>query len=116
MTVADTLTSKGLTILDPALNYDVNKFNANITLLNNMIGTIICTSTTRPSTGLFDGMALWETDTQRFVVRVAGAWVVVPTRITVADHTARNAIVTKYDGMMVYRQDRDWSEIWDGST
>jgi len=113
--VADTLTSKGLTILDPALFYDVAKFNNNFNLINNLLGTIICTSTTRPSSSLYDGMQLWETDTQRFVTQVSNAWVPQTGRIVVADHTARNAIVTKYDGMEVYRQDRDWVEIWDGA-
>jgi hypothetical protein len=111
--VADTLTSRGLIILDPALNYDVAKFNANFNLLDGMLSTIVCTSTTRPSTGLFDGMTLWETDTKRFVVR--GAWVPVPQLITVANQAARDAIVTKYDGMTVYRQDMDWEEIYDGT-
>jgi hypothetical protein len=112
--MTDTLTSKGLTLLDPLLNYDVNKFNLNTQKINDLLGTIICTSTTRPSTSLYDGMTLWETDTQRFVVRVAGAWVAVPSLIVVSSHTVRNAITTKYDGQAVYRQDRDWMEIWDG--
>jgi hypothetical protein len=113
--MADTLTTKGLTILDPLLNYDVNKFNVNTQKINDLLGTIICTSTTRPSTNLYDGMMLYETDTQRFVVRASAAWVAVPNLVIVASHTVRNAIVTKYDGQMVYRQDRDWLEIWDGA-
>lgn len=113
--MADTLTSKGLTLLDPALNYDVGKFNANTQKINDMTGAVICTSTTRPSTGLFDGMTLWETDTRRTVVRASAAWVPIPQLITIADSTARAGIVTPYDGMMIYRQDRDWVEVYDGA-
>lgn len=113
--MADTLTSKGFKILDPNLAYDVNKFNDNFTLANTLIGTIVCTSTTRPSTNLFDGMTLWETDTLRFVVRVSAAWVPVPSRAVVANQAARDAIVTKWDGLVVYRQDKDWQEIYDGT-
>lgn len=113
--MADTLTAKGLTILDPNLAYDVNKFNANFNLINNLLGTIICTSTTRPSTSLYDGMTLWETDTQRFVNRVAGAWVPVPGTVIVANQATRDAITTKYDGMQVWRQDKDWTEVYDGA-
>lgn len=113
--MADTFTSKGLIIQDPALNYDIAKHNTNYQKINDIIGTVICTSTTRPSTDLFDGMTLWETDTRRFVVRVSGAWVVVPGVIIVADAAARNAITTKYDGQMVYRQDTDWTEVYDGA-
>lgn len=113
--MADTFTPKvGARQYDPTLFYDVNKISADNLLFDNAIGTVICTSTTRPSTGLFNGMTLWETDTRRLVVRSGGAWVVVPSLITVADGTARDAITTKYDGQMVYRQDRDWSEVYDG--
>lgn len=114
--MADTFTSKlGLRQYDAALNYDVSKFSADNLLIDNAFGTIICTSTTRPSTGLFNGMQLWETDTRRFVVRVAGAWTVVPVRAIIADAAARTAITTPYDGMMIYRQDRDWTEVYDGA-
>ena len=112
----DTFTAKlGLRQYDPTLFYDVSKISADNLLVDNAFGTIICTSTTRPSTGLFNGMQLWETDTRRFVIRVAGAWVVVPVRAIIADATARAAITTPYDGMMIYRQDRDWHEAYDGA-
>lgn len=113
--MADTLTSKGITLLDPLLNYDVNKFNANFQKTSDMLGAVVCTSTTRPSTGLYDGMTLWETDTRRFTVRAGGAWVTAPGRTIVADVAARNAIATTFDGQMVYRQDKKWHERYDGT-
>lgn len=114
--MADTFTPKlGLRQYDAALNYAVSKFSADNLLVDNAIGTVICTSTTRPSTGLYNGMTLWETDTQRFVVRVAGAWTVVPNITTIANAAARTAIVTPYDGMTIYRQDMDWLEVYDGA-
>jgi hypothetical protein len=113
--VADTFTPKlGLRQYDPLLNYDVNKFSADNLAIDNSYGAVICTSLTRPSTGLYDGMLLWETDTKRFVIRVSGAWVAVPTRVVVADVTARNAL-TANEGMQIYRQDKDWTETHDGT-
>ena len=114
--MADTFTTKlALRQYDPLLNYDVNKFSADNLKIDNAFGTVICTSSTRPSTGLYDGLTLWETDTKRFTVRVSGAWVPVPGRVIVADQTARTAIVAPYDGMQIWRQDRDWEEIYDGA-
>ncbi len=114
--MADTFTAKlGLRQYDAALNYAVSKFSADNLLIDNAFGTVICTSTTRPSTGLFNGMQLWETDTRRFVVRVSAAWVAVPGRAIIADVAARTAITTPYDGMVIYRQDRDWHEAYDGA-
>lgn len=114
--MADTFTAKlGLRQYDASLFYDVAKFSADNLLIDNAFGTVICTSTTRPSTGLYNGMTLWETDTRRFVVRVSGAWVPVPQPAIIADQTARTAITTPYDGMIIYRQDRDWIEIYDGA-
>lgn len=113
--MADTFTSKiALPQFDPLLNYDVNKFSSAFLKIDNAIGTVICTSTTRPSTGLYNGLTLWETDTQRFVVRVSAAWVPVPQWVIVANQAARDAITTKYDGQRVYRQDRDWWETYNG--
>jgi hypothetical protein len=64
---------------------------------------------------LYDGLTLWETDTRRFVIRVSAAWVVVPGRAIIADVAARTAITTPYDGMLIWRQDMDWHEIYDGA-
>lgn len=114
--MADTFTPKlGLRQYDAALNYQVSKFSADNLLIDNAIGTVICTSTTRPSTGLYNGMTLWETDTQRFVVRVGGSWQVASSVVTIANAAARTAIVTPYDGMTIYRQDFDWVEVYDGT-
>jgi hypothetical protein len=35
--------------------------------------------------------------------------------LPVADHTARNALTGNYDGRPIYRKDRDWIEIYDGT-
>lgn len=114
--MADTSTPKlALPQFDPLLNYDVNKFSAAFLKIDNAFGTVICTSTTRPSTDLFDGLTLWETDTRRLVIRSSGAWVVIPTRVIIADATARGAITTPYDGMQIWRQDMDWTETYDGT-
>ena len=35
--------------------------------------------------------------------------------LPVATHTARNALTGNYDGRPIYRQDRDWIEVYDGT-
>lgn len=112
--MADTTTSKGLIIQDPVLNYDINKHNQNYQKINDILGTIICTSTTRPSTGLYDGMTLLETDTFCFVVRVTGAWLRLPSVLQVSNQAARTSIAAPFDGLTIYRQDRNWIEVHSG--
>ena len=42
-------------------------------------GIVVCTSTTRPTTGLYEGLFIYETDTDRVLVYSGAAWVgVVP--------------------------------------
>ena len=41
-------------------------------------GTIVCTSTTRPTLGLYDGVRIFETDSKLFYLRVGGAWMPEP--------------------------------------
>lgn len=105
----------GLILPDDVEFYDVDIVNGNNTKIDTAIGTVICTSSTRPSTDLFNGMMLYETDTRRFVVRSAGAWVPQGVPQIIADVTARTAISAPYDGMQIYRQDRDWVEVYNGS-
>lgn len=95
--------------------YDVDVVNDNLDKIDNAMGAVICTSTTRPSTNLFNGMELYETDTRRSVVRVAGAWVDLPTHQTISSAANRNAITTPYDGQPIYRSDYDATEIYDGA-
>ncbi len=38
---------------------------------------VICTSSTRPSTGLFEGLRIYETDTDRTLVYSGSAWVIL---------------------------------------
>ncbi len=41
-------------------------------------GTVVCTSGTRPTLGLYDGVRIFETDTKLFLLRVGGAWMPEP--------------------------------------
>ena len=115
--MADTFTTKlGLRQYDPLLNYDVNKLSADMLKIDNAFGTVICTSSTRPSTGLFNGHTIYETDTGRTLVRNAGAWLFETAYILpVANATARNALTPVWDGFTIYRVDMDWLEIYDGA-
>jgi hypothetical protein len=115
--VADTLTSKGLILLDPNLAYDVTKFNTNFQKTNDLMGTIICTSLTRPSTGLYDGMTIYETDTKLTYYRSSGAWVTnaIPPMQAVANAAARDALTGLWNGRQVWRTDKGWVETYDGT-
>lgn len=115
--MADTATSKGLILLDPNLAYDVTKFNTNFQKTNDIVGTIICTSGTRPSTGLFDGMTIYETDTKLTYYRSSGAWVTntIPPMEAVASLAARNALTGLWPGRQVWRTDMGWVETYDGT-
>lgn len=76
----------------------------------------ICTSGTRPSSTLtYGGFVIYETDTGNRQIRNAAnsAWI-PQSPYRVADATARNAL-TGIDGLIIYRQDRDWVEVYDGT-
>lgn len=116
--VADTFTTKlGLRQYDPLLNYDVNKISADMLKIDNAMGTVICTSTTRPSTGLFDGLTIYETDTKLTYYRVSGSWVTntIPPMQAVANAAARDALTGLWNGRQVWRTDKGWVETYDGT-
>ncbi len=48
--------------------------NDNMDLLDLVVGTTVCTSGTRPSNP-YDGQAIYETDTGKFLVSESGSWV-----------------------------------------
>lgn len=115
--MADTFTPKLLLRqYDPLLNYDVSKLSADMLKIDNAFGTVICTSTTRPSTGLFNGLTIYETDTGRTLIYNAGGWRFETAYILpVASAAARNALTPVWDGMQIYRTDKDWTETYDGT-
>lgn len=55
--------------------------DANITSRRSLIagigGTIVCTSTTRPTVSLFEGMTVYETDTNRYLIYDGTGWMVI---------------------------------------
>jgi len=52
---------------------DVSEINTNSDIIDANIGWVICTSSTRPGSP-WDGMGIYETDTDRFYVRAESAW------------------------------------------
>lgn len=63
-------------------------------------GTIICTSSTRPSAP-FEGQQIYETDTKRSWTRVGTQW--VPDDMVFTNEAARNAAITSpTEGMRAY--------------
>lgn len=93
------------------------QFNDNWDLLDGAAGSSICTSGTRPSTGNFLGRVIFETDTKAFVEctnPVGPVWQYVTTAFVTSIAT-RNALTPKHDGLQVYRSERNWYEIYDGT-
>jgi hypothetical protein len=78
----------------------------------------VCTSTTRPlGLGVPDeGLAIYETDTNRMYVWNGTAWVLLSTYFTFANAAARTAhIITPLEGQATYLQDVDTFEIYQGT-
>lgn len=97
-------------------NYSVSIVDSNLDIIDAAIGATICTSATRPATGLFDGRLAYETDTDALLVyKTSGAtWRYVNTP-KVAGTTERDALTPKFDGLRCYRKDTDLEQIWNGS-
>lgn len=94
----------------------VADLNTNMDILDAAaFGVIFCTAGTRPSSPTY-GMHIYETDTGNRYGRNAAntAWVPLG-MLRVADATARTALVSPVDGLPIYRQDRDWVEVYDGA-
>lgn len=106
----------GLTRDDGTDNYSVSRVNSNNDKIDEYIGFTPCTSSLRPSSGLFNGRVAYETDTDASIVYLTGAanWRYV-TAPKVASAAARDALSPKFDGMECYRKDIDMMEIWNGS-
>lgn len=79
--------------------------------------THICTSGTRPASGLtFGGFTIFETDTGNRLMRdAANANWLAQTGYSVASQAARDALTGVVEGMVIYRRDRDWLEAYDGT-
>lgn len=87
--MSTTTTRLGLTRPDPQEDVDVGQLNANADAIDAAIGAAAVTSGTRPTTGLFDGKLLHESDTDELVVRRSGAWKLLGTAAATADRLAR---------------------------
>lgn len=115
-----------------------NKINAALNKLDTAAGYVLCTSTTNPTTNLFAGMLIFETDTKRRKVNVNGTTTgwrpiggdtfdsmgfgmvrpIKPVRAFGQDsaHAAFPSVVQLNNGslVMVYRQGTDHSASRDG--
>jgi hypothetical protein len=72
--MSTTLTRTGYVLPVGTEQCDVNVVNANMTKVNDQIGALFCTSTTRPSTP-YAGQTVFETDTQLFAFWTGSAWI-----------------------------------------
>lgn len=110
-------TRLGLTLPVEATEfYDVDIVNANNTALDAAVGATICTSGTRPSTP-YPGQIIYETDTEKILFRIGAAWVEYepPAGVTVVANTAARNALAATEGMLVYRQDANAHEYYDGA-
>jgi hypothetical protein len=126
------VTHVDLTDTGPGLR---TKANAAFDAFDKSVGRVLCTSASRPTTGLFAGMQAYETDTKRTIVSprgVLGEWYVEnqepigagmvramrPMRNfgEDANHSAFPSAVTLLDGtiMVVWRQGTDHAATRDG--
>lgn len=113
--MADTLTAKlGLKMPDVGDFYDVLKFNFNVQKIDDNIGVVICTSSTRPSSP-WNGQQIYETDTRFSYVRSAGAWVQFYGYLTLAASAGTRPSTGLYNGYAIWRTDMKWTEVYDGT-
>lgn len=103
----------GLTKDDNTELYDVGRVNANTQKIDDNIGTIVCTSSTRPSSP-YNGMTIYETDTGFHGVWRAdiSAWVIPRAGLYAS---SSRPTVGLYEGYTYYRTDKDFHEVYDGS-
>jgi hypothetical protein len=74
---------------------DIDKINGNMEILDDIVGTPVVTSGTRPSTP-YVGQPIYESDTKRIVVWDGSAWV-IPGRSTVAHY-----VVADFDALAAF--------------
>lgn len=85
-----TLTTRlGLTKPATTEQYDVTIVNGNSDKIDAAVGVTPATSTTRPSTQLFDGRAVHESDTDELVIRRGAVWSALGTVAATASRIAR---------------------------
>jgi hypothetical protein len=73
--MATTTARLSLTKPDPLEDVDVALLNADFDTLDNAVGALVCTSTTRPSTP-FLGQLIWQADSPHLLIWV-GSWVTI---------------------------------------
>lgn len=111
-------TRLGLEKPDPTDAYDIQVQNSNMDKLDLTGGVILCTSTTRPSTNLFYGMQIYETDTSLSYVWRQGTpdfWyqVTSPGVITFCTSTTRPA--SPRNGLQIFETDTGQTLAWNGT-
>jgi predicted Rdx family selenoprotein len=87
----------------------VTDLNDNWDKIDAAAGVTICTSSTRPSTGLINGRLIYETDTKSLLIRQTssgGFWAYISTAV-VANTTARDALTPTVTGMLAITTDTD---------
>lgn len=82
-----------LTLPATTENYDVAVVNANNTKIDSLLGYVICTSSTRPSSP-YEGMVAVESDTLRRMIYFQGAWRDDGARPVIGGNTAATAMVS----------------------
>lgn len=111
--MVDTFTSKlGLRKPDRLNQYLVSQFNANADLIDANVGSVICTSVTRPAIP-WEGQTIYETDTRRVMVYSSGSWRHPAAGKVSCTSSTRPA--SPYTGMEIWQTDKNLGLMWNGT-
>lgn len=91
------------------------KVNDALDTMDNQIGAVVCTSSTRPSSP-YAGQPIYETDTRNLLIRntTNTSWVVVNTGIPVYSSTA--SVSSPFTNMIIYDVSFSGLKRWNGSS
>ena len=103
----------GLVKPDPEDLYSLSVWNGNSDKLDAAVGVIVCTSSTRPSTP-WNGMSIYETDTQALKVWDGDSWEGNSPGILIGLSSAKPNPVQP--NQMFYEIDTGLTVVWNGTT
>lgn len=109
--MATTTSRLGLTKPATSDTVDITVFNNNADKVDAAVGSVTCTSTTRPSTP-YTGQIIYETDTLYTYVYSSSSWVRVDKSTTVCTSSTRPS--SPYTGQLIYETDTQKTYVYSG--
>jgi hypothetical protein len=110
-----TTTRLGLEKPEATDEYDIAVYNDNWDKLDLAAGTIICSSSTRPSTGLFVGLTIFEIDTNRTYYWDGDSWEIKPATGVLVICTSGDRPSTPVFGTPIYETDTGRQYYYNGT-